>query len=163
MRFQYYILALLISCIIQACSNNPGFDNAPQIDFISFSKDTLVQGSLFTDSIFLTIAFRDGDGDLGTDVTGTSQNIFIKDSRTNEIFDRFKIPSLPISGGQTGIEGEITMKIYTTCCIFPDGTPPCLAPKEFPTDELSLEIVMQDDSGKMSNTVQTTLITLLCE
>jgi len=148
--------------ICQSCDSNPEFGQVPEIEFLGLSKDTLVQNFAFTDSLFLSINFKDGDGDLGTETSNISQNIILTDSRTGERFEQYKIPKLPIGGGQTGIEGSITMKVYTTCCIFPDGTPPCLNPPEFPVDELKLSIQMTDDSGNQSNIVETSFITLLC-
>lgn len=161
MKLSYSIL--LISFLFLACASDPGFSDTPEIEFIGFSKDTMVQNSLNTDSLFLTIAFRDGDGDIGTGTNGVTENIILTDSRTGTIFDRFKIPDIPDNGIQSGIEGEITMKVFTTCCVFPDGTPPCLAPPNFPTNTLNFEIEMVDDSGKRSGKIITDSIILLCD
>ncbi len=146
-----------------ACSTEPGFSDVPEISFVSVSKDTLIQNSLNTDSLFLTIAFRDGDGDLGTGQEGVFQNIVLTDTRTGVIFDRFKIPNIPVSGLQSGIEGQIIMKVFTTCCIFPDGTPPCLNPSEFPSNDLVFSIQMTDDNGNQSNVINTDSILLICD
>ena len=156
-----FILTLAL-CLFISCATDPGFSDTPEIDFISFSKDTLVQNSLNTDSLFLTISFRDGDGDIGTGAEGIMENIILTDTRTGVVFDRFKVPELPIGELNSGIEGEISMKVFTTCCIFPDGTPPCLAPPQFPTNELSFEIELVDDSGKRSNKLITQSVLLLC-
>jgi hypothetical protein len=146
-----------------ACSTDPGFSDIPEIEFISFSKDTMIQNSLNTDSLLLTIAFRDGDGDIGSGRNDIIENIILIDSRTGVIFDRFKIPEIPVSGLQSGIEGELRMKVFTTCCIFPDQTPPCLNPPQFPSNNLAFEIQMIDDSGNRSNKITTEFITLLCD
>lgn len=129
---------------------------------MSLSKDTLVQGNGFTDSIFVRFNFKDGDGDLGSD-NSVLRNISLVDRRTNFEDPTFKIPPLPIGGGQTGIEGSITIKVFTTCCVFPDGTPPCLNPSDYPENELSYDIIMTDDSGNTSNTITTPPIVLLCQ
>lgn len=146
-----------------SCTNDPGFSENPEIEFISFSKDTLIQNNLNTDSLLLTIAFKDGDADLGGDNPSVNQNIIITDKRTDVVYDRFKIPDLGITGIQTGIEGEIILKVFTTCCIFPDNIPPCSNPSQYPTNELSFEIEMFDDNGNKSNTIETGVIVLLCE
>ncbi|MGA0232276.1 MAG: hypothetical protein ACO3M5_06255 [Saprospiraceae bacterium] len=161
MKFNSLVLFAFAGFI--SCATDPGFSDTPEIEFISFSKDTMVQNSLNTDSTFLTIAFRDGDGDIGTGKNGVSENIVLTDSRTGTVFDRFKIPDIPVSGIQSGIEGEITMKVFTTCCIFPDGTPPCLNPPDFKSNELSFEIEMIDDNGNRSGKVISSTITLLCD
>lgn len=157
-----YLPVISIFLILWSCATDPGFSDIPEIEFISVSKDTLIQNSLNTDSLFLTIAFRDGDGDLGSGASGITQNIILTDTRTGTVFDRFKIPAIPVNGLSSGIEGEITMKVFTTCCIYPDGTPPCLAPPNFPTNELSFDIEMLDDSGNKSNKITTPSILLLC-
>lgn len=153
----------LVAALISSCAVDPGFSDIPEIEFVSLSKDTMVQNSLNTDSTFLTIAFRDGDGDLGTGADGIFENIILTDSRTGIIFDRYKIPEIPVNGPASGIEGEIILKVFTTCCIFPDETPPCLAPPEYPTNSLSFEIELIDDSGNVSNKITSQNILLLCE
>lgn len=145
-----------------SCISNPGFSDTPEISFIGLSKDTLTQNNLFADSLFITINFRDGDGDLGTDDNTIEENIIMTDSRTGEVFSRFKFPEFPTTGNQSGIEGTITLKVFTTCCIFPDGIPPCESPSQFPTDEFQLDIYMKDDAGNQSNLIQTNNIILLC-
>lgn len=161
-------LSLLLSylCFILLCSScslAPNFSDTPAIEFLSISRDTFSQGALLNDSLLLRFSFRDGDGDLGTEANGVLENIILTDSRTNERYDRYKIPPLDISGAMTGIEGDITLKVYNTCCIFPDNIPPCQAPPEYPFDELFLTVQMIDDSGKESNTFDTPKITLICD
>lgn len=162
LRSELIIFALFLLVISYSCSISPGFSETPSIEFLGISKDSLNQNNLLSDSIFLRISFRDGDGDLGSGAAGITENIILTDSRTGDIYDRFRIPPLDISGAMTGIEGTITMKVFTTCCIFPNGDPPCQTPIGFPTNEFSLEIQLKDDSGKLSNTVSSTPITLLC-
>ena len=146
-----------------SCATDPGFGPNPEIAFISFSKDTMVQNSLNTDSTFLTISFRDGDGNIGSGSNDVTENIRIVDMRTGFVFDRFKIPEIPLNGLESGVEGEIIMKVFTSCCIFPDGTPPCFNPPNFPDNELQFEIEMIDDDGNSSNKITTESIILLCD
>ena len=162
MRSVISIFSFFLLLVYYSFTVSPGFSETSSIEFLGLSKDSLNQDNLFSDSIFLTISFRDGDGDLGTGADGVFENVRITDNRTGELYDRFRIPPLDIAGSMTGIEGRMTLKLFTTCCRFPDGTPPCLAPEEFPTNNLSLDIQMIDDSGNESNMVTTSLITLLC-
>lgn len=122
----------------------------------------MVQNSLNTDSLFLTINFKDGDGDFGGN-NQVTEHIVIIDNRTGEVFDRFKLPEIPTIGAQNGIEGEIQVKLFTTCCIFPGLIPPCVNPPDYPTNDLSFDIYMFDDAGNQSNTITTGSITLLCQ
>ena len=155
-----WLLGLLL--FVVSCATDPGFDNVPEITFLDISKDTLIQDNLNTDSLFMRITFKDGDGDLGTENQNFKENIIVTDLRTGVISNRFNIPPIANGGLNSGIEGEITMKIFTTCCIFPDGTPPCQNPADFPTNALSFEIEMIDDKGNRSNKVTTSVVTLLC-
>jgi len=161
--FYTSIWVLLITGLcLASCNNSPNFDDAPVIGFISISKDTMVQNQSNTDSLFLTISFKDGDGDLGTNGSSLNENIFLVDSRTDIIYDRFKIPEIPISGIQNGIEGTITMKVFTTCCRFDDIAILCPNPVDRPTNDFFIEIYMIDDAGNESNRINTNNITLLC-
>ncbi|MEJ1237782.1 hypothetical protein WBG78_06630 [Chryseolinea sp. T2] len=53
-----------VSTVVTACFDPPEFSDTPQIDFLSVSfKEGNVNAP--TDSLIVTISFRDGDGDLG--------------------------------------------------------------------------------------------------
>ena len=153
----------IIGFISYSCATDPGFDDVPEISFISLSKDTMVQNNLNTDSLFITIGFKDGDGDLGTDNRIVSENIIVTDLRTGVVASRFNIPRIETNGLQSGVEGEITLKVFTTCCIFEDGTPPCSNPTDVPSNQLNFEIELFDDNGNRSNKIVTEFVTLLCE
>ncbi len=152
------LIGLFLAVIFYGCANNPGFSDTPEIVFAGFSADTLVQGDLNTDSLFIVLEFRDGDGDIG----GGTENIIIMDNRTGDVYDFFKIPEIGDNGSQNGIEGTITIKLFTTCCIFPESIPPCFAPPDYPTNEISFDIVMIDNAGNESNIETTPSVTLLC-
>ena len=145
-----------------SCNTDPGFSRTPEIEFLDLSKDSLSQG-LLDDSLFVRLSFRDGDGDLGTDPN--SINFALIDSRTNDTLNRFKVPPLPIGEGESGIEGTITLKVFTTCCLFPDGTNcrPYIPNIDDPTQNLTIGIIMIDDAGNQSNRVVTDQITLFCD
>ena len=157
-------LLILVGIQWQSCTSNPGFGDVPEIEFLSFSKDTMEQNSLNTDSVFLKITFTDGDGNLGTGASNVTENIVITDNRNGDVFDRFKVPDIEDVGAQNGIEGTITLKLFTTCCTFPaqDSIPPCFSPIQYPTNEITFDIYMVDDDGNQSNTVTTSSLTLLC-
>lgn len=162
--FKYlFCFILFLSLIIGACTQAPEFDDSPEIAFLSFSKSAMVQNQANTDSLFMTISFKDGDGDIGTGAEGIKENIILIDSRTGITYDRFKVPTIPVSGTQNGIEGEITMKVFTTCCRFEGLIPPCSNPIDTPTNEFFFEVYMVDDSGNESNRIQSEMILLECK
>lgn len=161
-KVHYLFFAFFMSCLL-ACTNSPEFPITPEIEYIGASKKSMIQNSLNTDSIFISISFTDGDGDLGGVTETQSQNIIITDTRTGESYDRFRIPDIPEQGATNGISGEITIRLFTTCCIFPDNIPPCESPIDYPTNELALDIFILDKAGNQSNTITTDPIILLCD
>ncbi len=157
LHFGFY---LLLSLSLTACLNAPNVSEVPSIDFLSISKDTLQQSPVgLTDSLIVSFQFEDGDGDLGQDQI---LDLFVTDNRTGESYGNLSIPSLPEQGASNGINGEISFKIFSTCCIFPDGIPPCESPAAYPENELSLDIMIRDRSGNESNTITTSRVVLLC-
>ncbi len=161
----YYIGSILFfSCVylITGCVKAPDFPPEPEINFIGFTKTSMNQGSLNNDSTFLTIGFQDGDGDIGHPTNSTMRNLFIIDKRTGNFFNQFKVPEIPEQGVGNGVTGEITVLMYTTCCIFPEFIPPCESPPQFPTNDVTFEVYLVDRAGNESNRIITEPITLLC-
>lgn len=157
-----YIFILIFVISISACVSSPDYPITPVIEFNGFSKSEMNQGSLNNDSIFLSISFTDGDGDIGHEGEDATRNLFVKDKRTGEFYDRFKVPKIPDEGVGNGVSGTIQILMYTTCCTFPDNIPPCESPALYPTNELVFEVYMLDRAGNESNTITTPPITLLC-
>jgi len=153
----------LSACLIQSCVKSPNFSDIPEIEFVGLSAPTMVQNSLNTDSIFVQFSFTDGDGDIGLSTETFDQNIFIFDNRTGDRYDAFKAPVIPEQGASKGIRGEITVRLYTTCCLFPDNIPPCESPIQYPTDTLTLDIFIKDRAENESNRITTSPIILLCD
>lgn len=64
-RFKGFLLLLLVTAAMGSCFDPPEFPNVPEIEFESIE----FKEGPSTDSLILTISFRDGDGDLGIDPT----------------------------------------------------------------------------------------------
>lgn len=141
------------------CIKAPEYPIEPVIEMIGLTNDTMQQNQFNTDSTLIVFGFTDGDGDLGSD---DSLNIFVKDLRDNFISDRYRIPFVDEAGANNGISGEITITLYTTCCTFPNGAPPCTPSEQFPTNELQYEIYITDRAGHQSNSITTPKIILAC-
>lgn len=159
---RYLLVILFSNIVLWSCSTPPDYPDEPVITFERISKDTLRQSDLNIDSLFLTFSYTDGDGDLGFSDSDTSQSIFVIDSRTGFIQDRYKLPEIPDQGTANGIFGEVKLMLYTTCCLFPQGIPPCSRPQAYPTDTVTFEVYMVDRAGNHSNTITTPPIILLC-
>ncbi|MCB0660689.1 MAG: hypothetical protein KDC04_07125 [Saprospiraceae bacterium] len=150
---------LLHSCVVP-----PDYSITPTLEFVSYSKDTMDQGSILNDSTFLTLYFTDGDGDFGEDIKTNATNITLKDLRTGEVFRNYKAPIIPETGTSNGIAGTIKIKVYTTCCIFPidTGLIPCESDPDY-SNTLTFEIFITDRAGHVSNTLVTPPLTLKCQ
>ena len=161
MKFVPWFFVLII---FSGCVKAPEYSPVPFLRFEGLSKNTLIQGTEFQDSITVFLYFTDGDGDFGSPANSFERNIFIIDKRTGNIKDEFKAPLVPEQGVNNGISGRIAVKVYSTCCIFPEpsGIPPCQKPLQYPENDLLLDIYIKDRSGNISNTVTTDLIKLLC-
>lgn len=154
----YLILIIFITSLI-GCIKPPDYPIEPEIQFLRFTKNTMNQGFLNEDSLLVTISFTDGDGDLGDH---DSLNIFLTDTRTNFLQDRYRIPFIPEQGSSNGISGEISFILFNTCCIYQSSIPPCTPSERQPRDTLSYRIYIKDRAGNQSNEIETDPIFLRC-
>lgn len=166
MKINYFaILVVSISSLcIFSCINAPNYNDIPNLEFISFSNNTMSQAPLNSDTTIVSLSFTDGDGDLGYGMGDPGVNIFVVDNRTGEFYDRFRIPAIPEQGANNGVSGVINMVLLNTCCVFPpqDSIPACESPSQYPTNDLTFNIYMVDRAGNKSNEVTTPIITLNC-
>lgn len=145
------------------CLDSPDFPDEPFIEFLSISKDTLAQGIFQDDSLVVRFRFEDGDGDLGRKDQDPENNIFFIDERTGTLDNTFAIPEIPQEGAANGVEGEVRIVLYSTCCIYPDGSDPCVPNEQFPLDTVMYRIYIKDQAGHKSNEILTSPIILRCE
>ncbi len=153
----------LMVCIA-SCVTPPKYSEVPTLEFRSYSKAEMKQGVFSEDSVVMVLYFTDGDGDFGTPSQGTERNIFMQDTRTGQTFREFKAPFVPLEGAGNGISGTIAVKLYSTCCLYPEDTGifPCETSDEFPTNDLILDVWITDRAGNKSNTIKTPALTLKC-
>ena len=152
-------LSLLVLLGIYSCTSPSEFSEIPEIDFKSFNKNTLLQGSQNQDTVILRIGFQDGDGDLGD-----QQNISIevKDLRLeNSVPFGFKIPEIPEQGAENGISGIMDIRVFSVCCF--QGSVSCQPFPDMPEDELRFSVQITDNAGNKSNIIETDPIRLLCQ
>lgn len=129
----------------------------PALTYLSISKGFMAQNG--QDSLLLTFSFTDGDGDIGND---TEDNIFVTDSRTNQLIASYRIPEVDENSSKNGRQGDITLILYSQCCIYPDSSS-CYASTVFPTDSMSYKIQVKDKAGNLSNIISTDAVQLDCE
>ena len=152
----------LIATGVSSCVNPPDFANVPKIEFVGMTKDTILQGVFQQDSLIVAFSFEDGDGDLGRTANADENNVFFIDMRTGEVDNSFGIPFIPQLGSSNGIEGEVQILLFSTCCLFESGQDPCTASSTEPYDFLQYEIYIVDRAGHESNHIITDTITLVC-
>jgi hypothetical protein len=151
-----YLLTLLVA--FATCISPPDYPIEPQITFFYMTKNIMRQGYGSEDSVYITLSFTDGDGDLGSK---DSLNVFITDKRSNKPIEQtYRIPFVPEAGAKNGISGEIRFLMYTTCCL---SLEPCRLPPPRATDTLVYEIYIKDRAGHKSNMVLTNPIQLQCK
>jgi len=154
------ILTLLcVVGIFIGCTRPPDYPDEPVIEFKQFSKSTLNQGFSNNDTTFMTISFTDGDGDIGSDST---LNFHIIATRDGFAPPAYIIPSIPEQGTGNGISGEITVRLFTTCCIPPVVSDACEDEDPTAIDTVVYEIYIEDRSGKRSNTILTDPLFIRC-
>ncbi|MBL7821180.1 MAG: hypothetical protein JNL65_11245 [Saprospiraceae bacterium] len=154
------IFFFLASFLI-ACSGDDTESIVPKINFIALTKTKMTQGDFFEDSLRLILSFEDGDGDLGFPQNDNRYDITLIDSRNNQIQDQYKLPPLPDSEGRAQ-KGQMSLLVYTSCCLFKDQIPPCSAPPQYPLDSLIYKIILRDRSGHTSDTVYSDKVYLKC-
>jgi len=159
-NFKIICLFFLMAAALSSCLKAPDYPLEPQIEFMNISKPAFRQGFAARDSIIVGFSFTDGDGDLGSN---DSLNVFVRDSRDNFLANQFRIPFIPEEGTGNGISGEIFVTIYSTCCYFPDNTPPCTPSMDNPMDSLRYKIQIRDRANNWSNEIETDLIYIICD
>jgi len=150
----------LLAISFSSCLKAPDYPLEPVIEFMSVSKSAFRQGFAARDSVIIAFTFTDGDGDLGSN---DSLNVFVTDSRDNFVANKYRIPFVPEEGTGNGISGEIYITVYSTCCYFPDNTPPCTPSTQNPLDSLTYKIQIRDRAENWSNTIETDKIYVICD
>ncbi len=150
--------------LAHSCVNPPDFPSEPEIEFISITPSVYFQKIAGNpdDTIAIKFSFKDGEGDIGFD-NNDPKDIFVYDNRDD--FRRlFSFPVIPDEGSGNGIKGEATILIVDqVCCIYPDGSTPCLRNSRFPRDTISFSIEVRDREGNMSNRITTDVISIVCD
>ena len=155
-----YIYLLLICLGASSCIKAPEYPIEPVLTMEGISSDTMRQGNLNNDSIIVFISLTDGDGDIGSDNGGF--DVVVTDLRDNFVAYQYRLPKVDPTGANNGISGDLFLTVYTTCCVYTNGQPPCTVSNEFPMDEIQYNIHILDQAGNQSNTVTTPKITLIC-
>ncbi len=128
-----------------ACKQEEPFDAVPQIALIGYGPDTVTE---FVDSIYFSISYQDGDGDLGEN-NSDDHNLTVTDSRIG-IEYKYRIRQLVPGNSEVPIKGILNFSIPNT--FITDGTT---------QQEVSYAIDVKDRAGNNSNTLTTGSILII--
>jgi hypothetical protein len=157
-------LLLFLAISVWGCLDAPNYPDIPYIEFIGISKDTLKQGIFQEDSLIVLFKFQDGDGDIGRTDQSDENDVFFIDERTGVLDNTFGIPGIPQEGAGNGVEGEVKILLFSTCCLYNDGIhDACTVNPDVPFDTVQYRIYMMDHAGHKSNEILTSPIILRCD
>jgi hypothetical protein len=139
---------------LSACRKTPAGPE-PIIEVKTVSKVFLKQNG--QDSLYLTLGFEDAEGDLGSE---SVDNILVSDGRTGNLLASYRIPNY-LNDQNAYRKGEITLVVYSGCCIYSDSTS-CRPNPAVSTDTMKYQIKIRDQAGNWSNEVLSPNIVLEC-
>ncbi len=160
------VLTAMLILLLPSCVQPPNYPKEPVIEYIGVSKNVMQQGQNYSDSLFVTFSFTDGDGDLGFPESDPTPSVFVRDSRDDFPKPPLQLPYVEPQGAANGISGEITVKLPTVCCIYtnPEGIKVACedVPGFYQYDTFYYYIKIRDRAGHESNEIKTEAITLKC-
>ncbi len=160
--YKDYIWLIILAVALCHCNDKKVFSEIPEIEFVGINQDTFNQGRQVNDSIFITIRFRDGDGDIGFE--NNTANIFLKDNRDGFV-NTFSSPVIPLSTTTASLEGTIRVLVRTllsVCCKYTTGQDPCSVSITQSIDSFYYQIHLLDRAGNKSNEVRSSTIYIRC-
>ncbi len=146
-RYNIFIIAPIVILFLNSCKDKfvATGDSKPSIQFLSISKIKLKQ---FTDSLVVSLKYKDGDGDLG-DISADTLSIYVRDSRLSKPDYYHLLPLSPI-GNKLSIEGVLNIKIKNIFLLTAS-----------PIETTKFEIKLKDRAKNWSNTVITPIIEII--
>ncbi|MEX0811287.1 MAG: hypothetical protein WD048_03655 [Chitinophagales bacterium] len=168
---KYFLtLSAIVIFFWSACVSPPSYPLEPEIDFLSFSKDTINQ----LDTFSIRISFTDGDGDLGFQEFNAEEcdpcdsscfehptvSLLLIDGRTN-CLGSFNLPFVPEKGNSRSISGEIYFVPSSVCCLPPSGLA-CAPDPDYPLDSITYFVQLIDRAGNLSNKLELPPVYVRC-
>jgi len=152
MKIRTKIIVVFISLItIAACKKKENnLSKIPAIKFVFVTPE--VKAGSSRDTVFIDFTFADGDANIQTD--GTSENIFISNTRDSLKFDQ-AMPNIPdaYKDPAIGFQGLCRVRIEASFLQITDTA----ATK----DSLQFKIKLRDEAGNFSNEIITPVVYLL--
>lgn len=138
------IISIIAGIGITSCNTGTGISEVPEISFESVVPNVVTE---YQDSLYFTISYRDGDGDLGQNNTD-DDNLFIQDSR-NDVTYGFRIQQLAPDNAEIAIQGNINVTLPNTAIINGGAS-----------ESVTYTIWVIDRAGNESNKVSSSTVTV---
>lgn len=141
-----YFAILLIGTLglLASCDKSTGISQIPEISFESVVPSVVTE---YQDSLYFSISYRDGDGDLGQNNTD-EHNLFIQDSR-NQVTYGFRIQQLAPTNATIAIQGTIHVTLANTAIVNGGNS-----------ESVTYTVWVVDRAGNESNRVNTSTVTV---
>lgn len=127
-----------------ACNTVDEISDVPEISFESVAPNVVTE---YQDSLYFTISYRDGNGDLGQNNTDDN-NLFIQDSR-NQVAYGFRIQQLAPDNSNIAIQGKLNVILASTAIVNGGSS-----------ESVTYTIWVVDRAGNESNKVTSSSVTI---
>lgn len=154
-----FSLFISILCLWSACAKPPSYSDTPNIEWVSFSQDTINQ---LSGAVTFKFSFTDGDGDLGRTNDTTNHVILIDSRRTPNDTLFYQLPTIEQQGTVSSISGEIEILVSQLCCINPSNPLILCQPINNYYDPVPFKIQIKDNAGRWSNQIETPPLYIKC-
>tara|TARA_R110002072_G_scaffold4424_7_gene31065 strand:+ start:2040 stop:2483 length:444 start_codon:yes stop_codon:yes gene_type:complete len=141
-RTLWIVIGLLST--LSACDKLTAISEVPEIVFESVVPNVVTE---YQDSLYFTVSYRDGNGDLGENNTDNN-NLFIQDSR-NQVTYGFRIQQLAPDNSDIAIQGNLNVTLPNTAIINGGAS-----------ESVSYSIWVVDRAGNESNRVSSSTVTV---
>lgn len=141
-----HLLPLLGLVLLTGCKKDPPeFPVEPTISFVTYGPRTVQE---FQDSIAFSIAYEDGDGDLGDGGSG-ADNLFLVDKRIPLTYG-YRLRDLVPGTADASIKGVVNFTLANTVLVGSGNQ-----------ESATFEIYLKDQAGHESNRLTTEAITIV--
>lgn len=129
---------------LSACNTVDEISDVPEISFENVEPSVVTE---YQDSLYFTISYRDGNGDLGQNNTDDN-NLFIQDSR-NQVAYGFRIQQLAPDNSDITIQGKLNVTLANTAIVNGGSS-----------ESVTYTIWVVDRAGNESNRVSSSTVTV---
>jgi hypothetical protein len=144
MKAKIIALTFLTLVLVYGCKKEEKYDIVPEIEFLSLTPSSSPE---FSQNVILTIKYKDGDGDIGTEDPDI-YSLYVKDSRLPQA-DEYHIQPLSPPESTIQIEGELNIKLAGLFVLGSNTS-----------EKASFKVKLKDRAGNFSNEITTSNITI---